>query len=80
MTCQQLINLLLEFVSGELDPQFLAEIHQHLQECPHCDAFVHSYRITITVSRRLTPVPLPSHFAQRLQNLLREMTENRGRE
>ena len=77
MTCQQLVELLLDFVSGGLDAAYCHEIRQHMHECPSCEAYVDSYKLTITITRQLPPLPLPTHLAQRLQRLLQDMTEGR---
>jgi anti-sigma factor RsiW len=75
MTCQKLAELLLDFISGELQPEYCAEISEHLSVCSHCDAFVHSYRVTITLTRQLPPRQLRSDFAERLENLLRQLED-----
>jgi anti-sigma factor RsiW len=62
----------MDFVSGELQPQFRIEIEEHMGVCPSCAAFVHSYRVTITLTRHLPALPLRDDFARRLENLLKQ--------
>lgn len=78
MNCQQLADLLMDFISGDLQSNFCAEIEEHILACRHCEAFVHSYRITITMTRRLPALPLSDDFARRLQKLLRLPDEMSG--
>ncbi len=75
MTCQQLVQLLIEFVSGELDPRFGDEIRQHLQDCASCEAYVQTYQLVITITRQLPPVPMPDHFVQRLEQILHQIDD-----
>ena len=78
MNCQQLADLLMDFVSGELQPDFCIEIEEHMGVCPSCAAFVHSYRVTITLTRRLPTLPLREDFARRLEGLLSQADDSRS--
>jgi anti-sigma factor RsiW len=78
MTCRQLAELLQDFISGELHADHAAEIDEHLHSCSSCVAFVHSYRVTITMTQKLPPLPLRSEFAQRLEKLLRDLQQSAG--
>jgi anti-sigma factor RsiW len=77
MNCQKFVEQLLEFVAGELDSRAHDEVHQHMGDCPKCHTYVQTYRLVITISRQLPPVPLPTHFAQRLEQLLKQLDEFR---
>jgi anti-sigma factor RsiW len=78
MTCQQLTELLLEFIAGELEATHAAAIQEHLDGCNACVAFVHSYRVTITLTRKLPTLPMRRDFAQRLEVMLRELEQSNG--
>ena len=58
--CQRLLELLHDFVSGELAPTDLAAIQSHLQACPPCEIYVQTYRLTITMTRTLPPAEIPT--------------------
>jgi anti-sigma factor RsiW len=74
--CQRLFELLHDFVSGELAPTEFAALQSHLQACPPCEIYVQTYRLTITMTRALPAVEIPSESAQRLlQALKRECSE-----
>jgi anti-sigma factor RsiW len=60
ITCRDLVDLLYDFVSGELAPERRQEIERHLRDCPPCLAYCETYRITIRVANRL-PCPPPPH-------------------
>ncbi len=75
MNCKELAELLLEFVSGELETTYCQEIEEHLCICRECKAYVHSYKVTITISRKLPRRELPNSLQKRLENMLKEMQD-----
>lgn len=76
MTCKQCAELLLDFVSGELSPEFCATIREHMEACGPCERFLVTYKTTITLTRQLPNSPMPPELMQRLKNALREVEEN----
>jgi anti-sigma factor RsiW len=77
ITCRELAELLIDFVAGELSPERRAQLEQHLQCCPPCVAYVETYRLTITLTRRLPCAPLPPQLEQRLRAVLEAMNQRR---
>jgi anti-sigma factor RsiW len=73
ITCRELAELLIDFVSGELPPEHRAHIERHLKGCPPCVAYVETYQITIQLTRRLPCAPLPPELEKRLRAVLEEM-------
>lgn len=70
MNCRELCEQLLEFLSGELDPDCCEEIRQHLTQCPPCEAYYKSYRITVTISRKLPARQMSVTFAEKLKIMI----------
>ncbi len=70
MTCQELVEQLLEFLSGELEGDCCEEIRQHLHQCSPCEAYYQTYRLTITLSRKLPQREMSIQFAEKLRVLL----------
>ncbi len=70
MTCRQLIELLIDFVNGDLPPEHCQRIEQHLRACPPCVVYLETYRITIQLTRRLPDAPLPPQLVERLRTAL----------
>jgi RNA polymerase sigma-70 factor (ECF subfamily) len=68
MTCRELAELLLDFVSGELPPENCERVDSHLRRCASCIALVETYRLTITLTRRLPCSSLPEHLEARLRS------------
>lgn len=50
-TCRDATDLLLDFLSGELDPETKLEFEMHLGVCPDCVAFLKTYRKTIELTK-----------------------------
>ncbi len=75
MTCREMIELLLEYCSGELESEQCRQIREHLEMCPPCVTYLETYQITMRVSRQLPPQPLPPQLAQRLERALKEVGE-----
>jgi anti-sigma factor RsiW len=74
--CRRLVELLHDFISGELPPEELATLKAHIEQCPPCEVYVSTYRLTITMTRSLPPTDMPAEVAQRLlNNLKRECGE-----
>jgi anti-sigma factor RsiW len=72
MTCRELTELLLDFVSGELPKDKMEHIQAHLNVCPPCLAIMNTYRLTIQLTRRLPCSPLPPPCEQRLRAAVAE--------
>lgn len=67
MTCRDLVNLLIDYVSDELPPEQAEHIRQHLAKCPPCVTYVETYHLTIKLTRRLPPVAPPAALLARLR-------------
>jgi anti-sigma factor RsiW len=72
MTCREMLDLLLDFVSGELAEDQAQCIRAHLDNCPPCFVFVNTYRLTIQLARQLPCNPLPPPCEQRLRAAISE--------
>jgi anti-sigma factor RsiW len=72
ITCRDLIELLMDFHSGQLSAEWRESIEQHLGRCSQCVAFVESYRTLVEMTRRMPAIPLPPRLEQRLLTILRE--------
>jgi hypothetical protein len=72
MNCKKLVELLEEFIGGELpsDVQVLCE--HHLKICPPCVVFLETYRLTIKLSKKLPCTEMPPELARRLQAAMQE--------
>lgn len=73
--CQEIIDLLIDFVEGELSPERQEEFQRHMCGCMPCFVYMETYRATIRLTRALPKdEPLPQEFAVRLQLMLQTTT------
>ena len=70
MTCRELAELLCDFIEGELTADQRRHIEEHLCDCPPCVIYVETYRLTITMTRKLPSAPLPPQLAERLRAVM----------
>jgi len=69
--CRELVELLADYLAGEL-PRDQAELLEwHLEGCRPCVAFVNTYRGTIRVAQTLAGVEMPVELKQRLVSFLK---------
>jgi anti-sigma factor RsiW len=78
MTCRQCVELLMEYLSGELDEESRAHLREHLQDCPPCIAYVETYQITVQWTRQLTTTKLPADVAARLEAAVERKLREEG--
>jgi anti-sigma factor RsiW len=71
ISCREVVELLCDFVEGELSIEYRLLVEQHLCGCQRCVIYVETYRLTIKLSRQLPCPPLPPQVAQRVQALLK---------
>lgn len=55
MTCQELVELVTEYLEGALQDPDRRRFDEHLAECPHCAAHLEQMRTTVRIVGRLRP-------------------------
>ena len=78
MKCQDLLNMLSEYVDGTVDPAICEEFERHLAGCNPCQVVVDNVRQTIVLYRQGQPYELPRAFRQRLHAALRARWKGAG--
>jgi anti-sigma factor RsiW len=51
LTCREMADFLMDYVSGSLPADRLAEFESHLAVCPACVDYIRTYKATIRLSR-----------------------------
>lgn len=51
MTCRELTEFIADFLEDALPPETRAIFESHLEECPACQTFLETYRVTIVLER-----------------------------
>jgi anti-sigma factor RsiW len=71
-SCKDSINLLLEFLEGDMRPEDRKELEEHLHGCPPCEDFLKSYRATSGMCKKALVSRMPDELARKLSGFLRE--------
>lgn len=51
MTCRELADFILDYLSGELPPGVAREFERHLDECPNCVHYLRNYEDAVRAGR-----------------------------
>ena len=51
MTCRETVDLLGDYVDGELPPEIRRSVDVHLAGCPECATYLATYRATIALAK-----------------------------
>jgi RNA polymerase sigma-70 factor (ECF subfamily) len=71
VVCASGVELLMDYLEGQLPVDVCAELEAHVAGCPRCTAFVASYRATPEILRRATLAALPAELEDSLREFLR---------
>ena len=71
LTCQEVVNLLVEYLDGTLDVQTARELERHLEGCVACHNFIKTYRATAAWVKEISYEEIPDEFKDRLAGFLK---------
>jgi anti-sigma factor RsiW len=66
LSCGQVVQLVTDYVEGELDSAARLRFEEHVGICPPCRAFVGQMRVTRRVVGSVPSAPLPPSLEQAL--------------
>ena len=75
VSCQEIVELVTDYLEGVLDPDMATEVEAHLQLCDGCDIYIEQMRATI---RALGTVPVETLSETAQSELLRAFRDLRG--
>jgi anti-sigma factor RsiW len=75
VSCQEIVELVTDYLEGALDPELTAEVEAHLQLCDGCDIYVEQMRATILA---LGSVPVETLSEPAQSELLEAFRDLRG--
>lgn len=78
MSCQELVELVTDYVEGRLPESDLARFDPHIEACDHCVTYLEQIRLTIAISGTLTEETLPPGAADALLAEFRNWTVDRA--
>lgn len=68
--CDDVIQLLTDYVDGELEPGDQALLDRHFKGCPACDNFLKSFKITIELTGEYRCEDIPESVSHKLHDFL----------
>ena len=71
MMCQELVEVLTEYLDGALGAHDRARLEAHLSVCDDCRAYVGQFEATVALTRRAGGDELPSSLREELQRVFR---------
>lgn len=78
--CQHALDLLVDYLSGDLPSEIRSELEIHFRDCSPCTAYLQTYRLTVSMTRQLPlEAPLPPEFEARLLEMARLFRDTWGR-
>ena len=72
MTCQELVELVTEYLEGTLPVEQRARFEQHLAACPGCADYVQQMRLTIRTTGQLAEASLEPRMRAALLSVFRD--------
>jgi len=72
ISCREFVELLIDFLDGELPEERRLIIEYHIRKCPPCNAYLETYKTTIRLTRSLPCAPPPPELWERLRAAMRE--------
>jgi anti-sigma factor RsiW len=77
MYCQDCVNLLAEYLEGNLPEVQKLAFEEHLSYCPPCITFVRTYKATTKVCRSALAKNIPEEVSLRLHDFLKKNLASR---
>ena len=72
LACNELVEIVTEYVEGALTPSERARVEAHLRNCPGCTAYVEQMRETIRLTGRLREDDIPADVRESLLDAFRD--------
>jgi len=79
--CREITDLLVDYMTGELDPGTLSAFEEHLALCPDCVAFLNTYKKAVQVTQSLRYKSIPPELSKRVRGFVHQRIKKgrRGR-
>jgi anti-sigma factor RsiW len=77
LTCQQMVELVTEYLDGVMEPPRRARFEAHLAGCDGCTAYLAQFRTTVAVVGRLDSGDVPGPVMDELRSAFRHWAGER---
>ena len=71
-TCKNAVDLLLQYVDGDMPPEERTALEAHFSGCTPCEEFLASYKATSSLCKKSLAVKMPQNVADSLTSFLRK--------
>ena len=78
LTCQQVVELVTEYLDGVMEPRRRARFEAHLAGCDGCTNYLEQFRTTVAVVGRLDVGDVPEPVMSDLLSVFRHWAEERS--
>jgi anti-sigma factor RsiW len=72
LSCQEIVELVTEFLEGTMDDPLRTAFEAHLAKCPHCPHYLEQIEATIRVAGTIEPEALSPEFQAGLLEAFRD--------
>ena len=70
--CQQVVELISDYLEGALPTRERRRLEHHLAGCPHCTAYLAQMRETLRLTGRLVPEDLSPEMQREFSDVYRQ--------
>jgi anti-sigma factor RsiW len=77
-SCQQMVELVTEYLDGVMEPRRRARFEAHLAGCDGCSNYLEQFRTTVAVVGRIDVADVPESVMNELVSAFRTWTDDRG--
>ena len=77
LACKELVELVTDYLDGELPEQDRVRLEDHLARCDGCRSYLEQMRATIELTGMLTEDEIPAEGKQELLGVFRAWKEQR---
>lgn len=78
MSCDELVELVTDYLEGALEESERLRLEAHLAECDGCSVYLEQIRTTIRLTGMLTPDRIPPEGEDELLRVFRTWRAERG--
>jgi predicted anti-sigma-YlaC factor YlaD len=77
--CKECLDLLSDYMDGDLDPQISADLEEHFQDCPPCIAFLNTFKTSTKLCRdTLRQVDIPEAVQSKMKEFIAQQKQKKG--
>ncbi len=78
LSCQQMVELVTEYLDGVMEPRRRARFEAHLAGCDGCTNYLEQFRTTVAVIGRLDVGDVPAPVMNELLSAFRHWADDRN--